>query len=235
MVIEKTKCVVSWSGGKDSALALQLLLANDDIEVIGLLTSFDVESAESQMHFVPLRLIEEQAKKLSLPLYKMNVTIGKSDSYENEMENAVKHFRKLGVTHFAFGDIYLENVKKYREDLFSKLGMSLLFPLWGMSSQELMSSFYDSQIKAKIVVCQSDKLGIQYIGEDLTREVVESFPADVDICGENGEYHTFVYDGPNCSKAVNLEIKKVEERTFTFKLLNGTSVSSHFFVSSFKR
>ncbi len=234
MMKEKTKCVVSWSGGKDSALALQILLSNDDIQVIGLLTSFDVESAESQMHFVPMNWIMEQAKNLSLPLYIMNVTTGKLNSYENETQKAVEHFRQIGVSHFAFGDIYLENVKKYREDLFAKLNMGLLFPLWGMSSQNLMQTFYESGIKAKIVVCQSDKLARHYIGKDLTEELVKGFPTDIDICGENGEYHTFVYDGPNFSKAVTFEIKKVEERTFKFKLLDGTSVSSHFFVSSFR-
>ena len=231
---KKIKCVVSWSGGKDSALALQLLLANSQIEVVGLLTSFDVESAESQMHFVPLNLIEEQAKNLSLPLYIMNVTTGKPNSYEDGMQNAVEHFRKLGVTHFAFGDIYLENVKKYREDLFGKLNMSLLFPLWGMSSQQLMQSFYESGIKAKIVVAQADKLGQEYIGKDLNKELVDGFPAGIDICGENGEYHTFVYDGPIFHNPVNFKVEKAEERSFTFKLLDGSSVSSKFYVSRFE-
>ena len=231
---KKIKCVLSWSGGKDSALALNSLLKNREIEVVGLLTSFDVDSAESQMHFVPLKLIKEQAKNLSLPLYIMNVTTGKPNSYENGMQNAVEHFRKLGITHFAFGDIYLENVKKYREDLFGKLNMSLLFPLWGMSSQQLMQSFYESGIKAKIVVAKADKLGQEYIGKDLNKELVEGFPAGIDICGENGEYHTFVYDGPNFSKSVSCKIEKVEERSFTFKLLDGSSVSSKFYVSRFE-
>lgn len=230
---QKIKCVVSWSGGKDSALALKKLQSNSEIEVVGLLTSFDAESSESQMHFVPLNLIEAQAKSLSLPLYIMDVTAGKANSYEDEMQKAVEHFQKLGVGHFAFGDIYLENVKTYREELFSKLNMMLLFPLWGLTSQELMQSLYESDIKAKIVVTQTDKLGQEYIGKDLTKVVVESFPLDVDICGENGEYHTFVYDGPNFSKPLNFEIEKVEERNFTFKLLNGSSVSSKFYVSRF--
>lgn len=231
---KKIKCVVSWSGGKDSAMALNSLLSNNEIEVVALLTSFDDESEESQMHFVPLTLVEEQARNLSLPLYIMNVATGVANSYEDEMQKAVEHFRKLDVTHFAFGDIYLENVKSYRVELFSKLNMGLLFPLWGMSSPQLMQQCYESRIKAKIVVCQSDKLGSQYIGQDLTEKLIDSFPADVDVCGENGEYHTFVYDGPNFVKSVNFEIEKVEERSFTFKLLNGLSVSSQFYVSSFK-
>lgn len=225
---------MSWSGGKDSALALDLLLLNDEVEVVALLTSFDVQSEESQMHFIPTSLIEAQAKNLGLPLYKMNVTSGQTNSYEDEMQKAVEHFRKLGVTHFAFGDIYLENVKKYREDLFAKLDMNLLFPLWGLSTTELMTKFYASRIKAKIVVCQSDKLDSQYIGMDLTEKVVESFPVNVDICGENGEYHTFVYDGSNFNQPVDFKIENVEERTFTFKLLDGSSASSRFFVSNIK-
>ncbi len=234
MVDKKTKCVVSWSGGKDSALALNFLMVNNEIEVVALLTTFDTESEESQMHFVPMNLINKQANNLSLPLYITNVTAGKSNSYEDEMQKAVEHFRLLDVTHFAFGDIYLENVKSYREELFSKLDMGLLFPLWEMSAQMLMQTFFDSGIKAKIIVCQSNKLESEYIGKDLTKELVESFPTDIDICGENGEYHTFVYDGPNFTKSVNFEIEKVEERTFTFKLLDGSSVSSHFYVSRFK-
>ena len=213
---KKIKCVISWSGGKDSALTLNSLLKNNEFEVVGLLTSFDVESSESQMHFVPLNLIQEQAKSLSLPLYIMNVSTGKPNSYEDEMQKAVEYFQNIGVTHFAFGDIYLENVKSYREELFGKLNMGLLFPLWGMTSQELMQSFYDSAIMAKIVVTQADKLGQEYLGQDLTKKLVDSFASDIDICGENGEYHTFVYDGPNFSKPVNFKIEKVEERNFTF-------------------
>ena len=160
---KKIKCVVSWSGGKDSALALKKLQSNNEIEVVGLLTSFNIESEESQMHFVGVNLIEEQAKSLSLPLYIMNVTTGKANSYEDEMQKAVEHFQILSVTHFAFGDIYLENVRSYREELFGKLNMGLIFPLWGMSSQELMQSFYQSGIKAQVVVTQADKLGREYM------------------------------------------------------------------------
>lgn len=233
-MIKKTKCVVSWSGGKDSALALNSLLSNNLFEVVALLTSFDIESAESQMHFINKTFIQKQANSLSLPLYVMNVATGTPHSYEEEMQKTADYFRSLGVSHFGFGDIHLESVKKYREELFAKLNMGLLFPLWGMSSQQLMSSFYESGLKARIVVVQADKLGQQYIGQDLTRELVSNFPAVIDICGENGEYHTFVYDGPNFSKAINLDIKNVEERTFTFKLLDGIEVRSYFFVGSFK-
>ena len=231
--MKKTKCIVSWSGGKDSALALNSLLSNNKIEVVALLTTFDLESAESQMHFVNITFIQKQADSLSLPLYIMNVATGMPRSYEEEMQKAVEHFRSLGVSHFAFGDIHLENVKQYRVELFGKLKMGLLFPLWGMSSHQLMSSFYEADIKAKIVVAQADKLGQQYIGQDLTKELVNSFPTDVDVCGENGEYHTFVYDSPNFAEPVTFEIEKVEERNFTFKLLDGSTVNSKFYVGRF--
>lgn len=231
---KKIKCVVSWSGGKDSAMVLNLLLSNPESEVVALLTSFDNDTDESQMHFVPLHLIEAQASNLSLPLYIMNVSKGIVKSYDQEIQKAVEHFRALGVTYFAFGDIYLESVKKYREDLFGKLNMGLLFPLWGISSQSMMQTFYESGIKAKIVVCQSDKLEEHYIGKDLTKELVTSFHNDIDICGENGEYHTFVYDSPDFIKPVIFPIEKIKDRTFTFKLLDGSTVSSHFYLSNFK-
>lgn len=232
-MIKKTKCVVSWSGGKDSAMALNSLLSNNKIEVVALLTTFDLESAESQMHFVSMTFIQKQADSLSLPLYIMNVATGMPRSYEEEMQKAVEHFRSLGVSHFGFGDIHLENVKQYRVELFAKLNMGLLFPLWGMSSQQLMSSFYESGLKARIVVAQADKLGQQYIGQDLTKELVNIFPTDVDVCGENGEYHTFVYDSPNYTVPVNFEIEKVEERNFRFKLLDGSIVNYKFYVGRF--
>ena len=232
-MIKKTKCVVSWSGGKDSALALHSLLSNNQFEVVALLTTFDLDSAESQMHFVNTTFIQKQADSLSLPLYIMNVATGMPRSYEEEMRKAVEHFRSLGVSHFSFGDIHLENVKQYRIELFAKLNMGLLFPLWGMSSQQLMSSFYESGLKAKIVVAQSDKLGEEFVGKDLTKELVSSFPTDVDVCGENGEYHTFVYDSPNYAVPVTFDIEKVEERNFTFKLLDGSIVNSKFYVGRF--
>lgn len=217
---ELKKAVFNWSGGKDSALALQKVLEGKEFEVIALLTTITAETNTSSIHGIPLELLKKQAESIGIPLYLVALTKN-IKTYEDEMLKAVNHFKQLGVAHFIFGDIFLTDVKKYRESKLLPLGIEVVEPLWGETSLEVMDEFLKSGIKSKIIVTQADKLDQSFIGRDLDRSVIDSFPMNVDVCGENGEYHTFSYAGDLFKKTIDFAILETILVTHEFKLDTG--------------
>ncbi|PKR79784.1 ATP-binding protein [Brumimicrobium salinarum] len=230
--MQQKKAVFNWSGGKDSALALQKILEDKEFEVIALLTTFNEADESSSAHSIPLALMKGQAEAIGIPLY--SVMIDKSpNDYENKMLLAVEHFKSKGVKHFIFGDLYLDEIRKYRESKLNPHGIEVVEPLWSKSPEETMNGFYQSGLKAKIVTTQANKLDESYIGKDLTKELIESLPKDIDICGENGEYHTFVYAGNIFKKEVNFEIEKVFKISFDIKLDTGEVKTYEYWQAKF--
>ncbi|QES92094.1 adenine nucleotide alpha hydrolase [Empedobacter brevis] len=217
---ELKKAVFNWSGGKDSALALQKVLEGKEFEVIALLTTITAETNTSSIHGIPLELLKKQAQSIGIPLYLVTLTKD-IKTYEDEMLKAVNHFKQLGVAHFIFGDIFLTDVKKYRESKLLPLGIEVVEPLWGKTSLEVMDEFLKSGIKSKIIVTQADKLDQSFIGRDLDRSVIDSFPMNVDVCGENGEYHTFSYAGDLFKTPFDFAILETVLITHEFKLDTG--------------
>ena len=201
------KAVFNWSGGKDSALALQKVLEEKEFEVIALLTTMNEETSKSSMHAIPLEILERQAESIGIPLF----TVASSTelkNYEEKMSEAVQHFKQLGVKHFIFGDIFLSDVKAYRESKLHPLGIEVVEPLWEKTSQEVIDDFLRSGIKSKIIVTQADLLDESYIGKDLDEDLVKSFAKNIDVCGENGEYHTLSYAGGLFRKKVEFSISE---------------------------
>lgn len=199
------KVVFNWSGGKDSALALQKLMKDEKYEVVSLLTTINGDTGTSSIHSIPVAILEKQAQSIGIPLCK--VLISKDlKNYETVMKEVVTHFKKQGVSCFAFGDIFLADIKAYREGKLNPLGIEVLEPLWNMTSEEVMRDFLASGIKTKLIVTQADKLSSEYIGKNLNEELISSFPDNVDLCGENGEYHTLAYDGNIFRNAVEFQI-----------------------------
>lgn len=217
---ELKKAVFNWSGGKDSALALQKVLEGKEFEVIALLTTITAETNTSSIHGIPLELLKKQAQSIGIPLYLVTLTKD-IKTYEDEMLKAVNHFKQLGVAHFIFGDIFLTDVKKYRESKLLPLGIEVVEPLWGKTSLEVMDEFLKSGIKSKIIVTQADKLDQSFIGRDLDSSVIDSFPMNVDVCGENGEYHTFSYAGDLFKTPFDFAILETVLITHEFKLDTG--------------
>lgn len=214
------KAVFNWSGGKDSALALQKVLEEKEFEVIALLTTMNEESQKSSMHSIPLEILERQAESIGIPLY----TVASSTAlknYEKKMKEAVLHFKKQGVNHFIFGDIFLSDVKAYRESKLQPLGIEVVEPLWEKTHQEVIDDFLQSGIQSKIIVTQADILDESFIGKDLTADVIKSFPENIDICGENGEYHTLSYAGGLFKKEVIFSISETVKTSFDFTLDTG--------------
>jgi len=218
--MQKPKAVFNWSGGKDSALALQKVLQENKFEVIALLTTFNQVDESSSGHSVPLRFIENQAKSIGIPLYPVMIDKSPND-YENKMLKVVEHFKLEGVAHFIFGDLYLDEIKTYRESKLNPHGIEVVEPIWGHSPEETMKQFLASGLKAKIVTTQGDKLGESFIGRDVSAELIEDLPKGVDVCGENGEYHTFVYSGNIFKSEVDFEIEKSYKLSFDVKLASG--------------
>lgn len=217
---DRKKAVFNWSGGKDSALALQKTLQENEFEVIALLTTINQETLTSSIHAIPLKLLSKQADSIGIPLYTVSLSKN-TKTYEEGMRDAVTHFKKQGVTHFIFGDIFLSDVKAYRESKLNPLGIEVVEPLWGKTSTEIMSDFLESGIKTKIIVTQADKLDQSFIGREIDRDFALSLPDGIDLCGENGEYHTLSYDGEIFKSKIDFIISETKHIAYDFKLDNG--------------
>jgi len=199
----REKVIVAWSGGKDSALALYEILNAKSYEVLELLTTVTEDYDRISIHGVRRVLLEQQARSLSFPLEKMFVSKGVSDAeYESILLKSLNGHRTNGVFSVVFGDIFLEDVRKYREGILSKVGLKGIFPLWKRDTRQLARTFIDLGFKAVITCVDSKSLGRDFVGREFDRQFLADLPFNVDPCGENGEFHSFVYDGPIFSERI---------------------------------
>ena len=192
-----TPTVVSWSGGKDSALALHTLLMDPTVEVTGLLTTVTDEYDRISMHGVRSALLLDQASSLGLKLYTSRIPAGCSNAhYESVMSAALAGLREDGVEAVAFGDLFLADVRAYRERLVGAAGLRTMLPLWGRSTPILARQFIDAGFRAVLACVDPRQVDVSHCGSDFDRSLLERLPSTADPCGEKGEFHTFVYDGP---------------------------------------
>lgn len=205
--MNREQIIFCWSGGKDSALALHRILREGKYEVIALLTTCNEHFQRVSMHGVRLELLEEQARSIGLPLEKVFVSQRSSnDEYQQKMGNCLQRFKTRGVTAVAFGDICLEDLKCWREQNLAKIGLRGLFPIWKVDSRELMKEFVALGF-GSVVCCVNDAyLDERWLGCNLDSDFVQSLPADVDPCGENGEFHSFAFSGPIFHQPVRFTI-----------------------------
>ena len=193
----REKVIVACSGGKDSALALYEVLNSDSYEVLELLTTVTKDYDRISIHGVRRVLLEQQAKALRIPLEEMFITKGASDAeYESELLKVLGRHQANGVFSVVFGDIFLEDVRKYRKRILEKVGMNGIFPLWKKDTKDLARTFINLGFKAIITSIDSNVLGKDFVGREYDEQFLSDLPANVDPCGENGEFHSFVYDGP---------------------------------------
>ena len=185
-----------WSGGKDSALGLRTLLAQGDLVVDRLVTTTHPERHESTVHGLPVPLLQAQARSLGIPLQTIPLPGPGLDGYVETMRAATLQMRQAGIDAFAFGDLTCSDVRRLKEEQFGPLGIEVLEPLWGLTSRDCIERFLQSGIQAVTVVVDADVLGKCDVGVRLDRQFIDRLPAGVDPCGEFGEYHSFVYDGP---------------------------------------
>lgn len=188
--------ILSWSGGKDSSLALYEARSKG-FEVVSLVTTITKDFDRISMHGVRRSLLLKQAELLRLPVDEVWIRKSAPNSgYESQMSTALSKRYADGVRHVIFGDLFLEDIRKYREDRLSAMGMTGVFPLWKRDTKELASYFIDEGFKAILCTVDPKALDPRFCGRDFNEALLSDLPAGVDPCGENGEFHTFVYGGP---------------------------------------
>lgn len=205
--------VLCWSGGKDSALALDALLHNAEWEVVSLLTTVTRDFDRISMHGVRRALLAAQVAALGLPLAEAEISPGATnEQYESEMARVLTSFREQGVRTVAFGDLFLADIRAYRERQISALGMKCVFPVWGLDTTDLAHRFVRDGFRAITCCVDPRQLDQSFCGRELDEAFLRDLPAGVDRCGENGEFHTFVYDGPNFSTPIDIDRGEVVNR-----------------------
>ena len=219
----KEKVIFCWSGGKDSALCLHRVLASGKYDVRYLLTTLNENYRRVSMHGVREELLDAQAASIGIPLLKMFVSEGTNREYEKKMEALLVRLRdEEGIGEVIFGDIFLEDLRKYREDNLEKVNMKAVFPLWKQDTKELLKDFIARGFET-VLCCTNDAfLGKEWCGRKIDASFLQELPEGVDPCGENGEYHTFCFAGPLFRKPVSiltgekiyrpLEIKESERK-----------------------
>jgi uncharacterized protein (TIGR00290 family) len=197
------KVLLSWSGGKDAALALHELQASEGYEVTALLTTVTKEYDRITMHGVRRVLLERQARALGLPLHTVFISAATTQAeYRAKMREALLPYVDAGVSCVAFGDVFLEDVRKYREENLTEIDLQALFPLWKRSTTELAHSFVAAGFQAVVTCVDAEHLDGSFVGRRFDEQFLSDLPPAVDPCGENGEFHSFVYDGPIFSSTV---------------------------------
>jgi uncharacterized protein (TIGR00290 family) len=207
-----------WSGGKDSAMALHALLQDPRVRVAALLTTVTEGYDRVSMHGVRRELLQRQARSIGLPLHEVFIPPEcVNPTYEARMEAALRvHFDK-GIRQVAFGDIFLEDLRAYREKNLARMDMAALFPIWKRDTRELIQSFHASGFRSVAVCVDTKVLDRSFAGRELDRSFFEDLPAHVDCCGENGEFHTFAFDGPIFKEPIRFRVgERVERDSFVF-------------------
>lgn len=205
--------LVCWSGGKDSAMALRELLQREDVRIVALLTTVTETYDRISMHGVRRELLERQAEYIGLPLETVLIPPRCSNPvYEARMEEALRMYLGQGVREVAFGDIFLEDLRAYREKTLASIGMTALFPIWKRDTRELARSFLADRFRAFTVCIDSRVLAPGFVGRELDECFFNDLPRHVDPCGENGEFHTFVFDGPIFSQPIPVRTGEIVTR-----------------------
>lgn len=211
----KPKAIFNWSSGKDSALALYKTLKEEKFDVISLLTSINKEYQRISMHGVHVSLLEKQAESLGFPLIKMELPKEPSmEEYREIMGKTMTEIQSQGVTHSIFGDIFLEDLKKYREEQLQSIGMEAVFPLWKINTTNLIHEFLDLGFKTIVTCVNETYLDKSFAGRMIDETFIKDLPENVDPCGENGEFHTFTFDGPLFKNPVEFEIGEIVKKTY---------------------
>jgi uncharacterized protein (TIGR00290 family) len=191
------KAYMNWSGGKDSSLTLHRILADPGCRIDSLLTSFNTAYDRVSMHGVRRQLLEAQAASIGLPLQTIELPEQPGmEEYEEAMREKVRSLKERGCTHAVFGDIFLEDLRRYREEKLESMGVTCIFPLWKVPSSVLMQEFLEKGFKAVVVCVNARWLDKSFCGRIIDEAFLKDLPANVDPCGENGEYHSFVFEGP---------------------------------------
>jgi uncharacterized protein (TIGR00290 family) len=207
------KVLMSWSSGKDSAWALYTLQNDPNFEVVGLYTTVNKKFDRVAMHAVRVELLKLQAESLGLPIEIIELPFPCSnEAYESIMRNFLETVQKRDVEAMAFGDLYLEDIRKYREDKLKDSGYDIVSPIWGCDTKELSEKMITAGVKTVVTCVDPSQLDVSFCGRMYNKTFLEDLPEQVDPCGENGEFHSFVFDGPMFKWPVPVVVGEAIER-----------------------
>ena len=207
------KTLVSWSSGKDSAWMLHVLKQDPSVEVAGLLTTMNDQFDRVAMHAVRRRMLEQQANAAGVPLRTIPLPWPcTNQEYETRMRTAVDQAVAEGFTHVAFGDLFLEDVRRYREEKLAGTGLTPLFPIWGIPTDQLASEMVNGGLRSVLTCVNPKQLDRSFAGRQFDRTLLNDLPAGVDKCGERGEFHSFAYDGPMFNRSIAVTVGEVVDR-----------------------
>ncbi|MBL1293742.1 MAG: adenine nucleotide alpha hydrolase [Thiotrichales bacterium] len=208
----KPRVMLSWSSGKDSAWSLHTILQSNDYEVVGIFTTVNAEFQRVAMHGVRLALLKQQAEAMGLPLTVIEIPWPCSNQdYESAFAHFISHVNK-NVEGFIFGDLFLDDIRQYRVSQLDGTGIKPVFPLWLIPTDELAQTMVSGGLKAIISCVDPKQCPKEFAGREYNMELLADLPSSVDPCGENGEFHTFVFDAPIYSKAIDIRVGEIIER-----------------------
>lgn len=207
------RTLLSWSSGKDSAWALHLLRQQREYEIVGLLTTFNRVADRVAMHGVRRSLVRAQAEAVGTPLWEVDLPWPCSnEEYESAMRQACKKAIESHIECVAFGDLFLSDIREYREKQMSGTGLEPIFPVWGLPTRELAEEMVAAGLRAKLACVDTKQISAEFAGRDFDTRLLSELPASADPCGENGEFHSFVYGGPMFKKSVSIQVGEVVRR-----------------------
>ena len=205
--MNKKKAIFNWSGGKDSSLALYHILQQKEFDITNLMTTVNSKFDRISMHGVRKELLYSQGESIGLPIKEIRVPeMPTMAEYDSLMKEVLTEVNAAGVTHSIFGDIFLEDLRDYRIQKLSEVGLKGHFPLWKRDTTELIHEFIDLGFKTILVCTKAELLGDDFVGRVIDKDFLKDLPNNVDPCGENGEFHTFVFDGPIFKKPIDFTI-----------------------------
>lgn len=209
------KALFNWSSGKDSALALYKILQNPEFKIDYLLTSVNQQFKRISMHGVRVELLQQQAESIGIPLEIMEIPeMPTMEVYESVMQQTLEKLKNKGISHSVFGDIFLEDLRQYREDKLATMGFEGVFPIWRIPTKELIQEFISLGFQT-VVVCVNERyLDKSFVGRMIDQQFIDDLPENVDVCGENGEFHTFCFDGPIFQKPIDFELGEIVYRKY---------------------
>lgn len=209
----RRRTLMSWSSGKDSAWALFRLQQNPDIDLVGLFCTVNKEYDRVAMHGVRVELLRKQAECIGLPLEIIEIPYPCSnEEYERIMGLFVERVKIDNIEHFAFGDLFLEEVRAYREEKLKDTGISPIFPIWGAPTDTLSKEMIRSGLKTVITCINPKQISKEFVGKEFDDDFLESLPENIDPCGENGEFHSFVFDGPMFKEKIDIVVGDIVHR-----------------------
>jgi uncharacterized protein (TIGR00290 family) len=209
-LIDMKRTLLSWSSGKDSAWTLHLLRQQNEYEIVGLLTTFNQAANRVAMHAVRRSLVEAQAKVSGVPLWDVDLPWPCSNAdYNRIMSETCKAAVGAGIEYIAFGDLFLTDIRAYREKQLEDSGLQPIFPVWGIPTRELAHSMIKSGVRAKLTCIDSMVLAPEFVGREFNEQLLSDLPPEIDPCGENGEFHSFVYAGPMFQNDLSVEVGEI--------------------------